>query len=79
MAPLLRVERRLLGSEPSVQTATLKRYMAGAVGFEPTIHGSKPCSLTTWIHPYIGRISLPNILLLLVLAPFLNNETLCDN
>lgn len=55
MAPLLRVERRLLGSEPSVQTATLKRYMAGVVGLEPTIHGSKPCSLTAWIHPYIKQ------------------------
>lgn len=55
MAPLLRVERRLLGSEPSVQTATLKRYMAGVVGFEPTILVSKTSALTAWPYPYIKQ------------------------
>ena len=25
--------------------------MAGGVGFEPTIHGTKNRCLTTWLHP----------------------------
>ncbi len=25
--------------------------MAGVVGFEPTIHGTKNRCLTTWLHP----------------------------
>ncbi len=31
--------------------------MAGVVGFEPTIHGTKNRCLTTWLHPNGERLS----------------------
>ncbi len=31
--------------------------MAGVVGFEPTIHSTKNCCLTTWLHPNSERLS----------------------
>ena len=35
------------------------KIMAGVVGFEPTIHGTKNRCLTTWLHPNGERLSTP--------------------
>lgn len=36
---------------------TIGKFMAGVVGFEPTIHGTKNRCLTTWLHPNDERLS----------------------
>ena len=46
--------------------------MAGAVGFEPTVHEIKTRCLTTWLHPnyildYIISIIFSSVLELLIL------------
>ena len=33
--------------------------MAGVVGFEPTVHGTKNRCLTTWLHPNGGALITP--------------------
>ena len=36
---------------------TFRKNLAGAVGFEPTVHGTKNRCLTTWPRPNCGALS----------------------
>ena len=36
------------------------RCLAGVVGFEPTVHGTKNRCLTAWLHPNSGRLATAN-------------------
>jgi hypothetical protein len=47
-------KRRLLNCVRSNGTREDEEVVAGVVGFEPTIHGTKNRCLTTWLHPKSG-------------------------
>ncbi len=46
------------GPEPRDRSVGLLtgKFMAGVVGFEPTVHATKKRCLTTWLHPNCERL-----------------------